>query len=82
MKSIRPVQISGIGCYVPERVLTNHDLSKIVEHLGRMDPPENQPESQNAASSTKARQPPTWPSRLYAGYAASLRIKIRTRLNC
>ena len=31
MKSIRPVQISGIGCYVPERVLTNHDLSKIVD---------------------------------------------------
>ena len=31
MKSVRPVQISGIGCYVPERVLTNHDLSKIVD---------------------------------------------------
>jgi len=31
MKSVRPVQISGIGCYVPERVLTNHDLSEIVD---------------------------------------------------
>ena len=31
MKSVRPVQISGVGCYVPDRVLTNHDLSKMVD---------------------------------------------------
>jgi 3-oxoacyl-[acyl-carrier-protein] synthase-3 len=31
MKLLRPVQISGIGCYVPDRVLTNQDLEKMVE---------------------------------------------------
>ena len=31
MKSLRPVQISGVGCYVPDRVLTNQDLEKMVE---------------------------------------------------
>jgi 3-oxoacyl-[acyl-carrier-protein] synthase-3 len=28
---LRPVQISGVGCYVPDRVLTNHDLAKMVD---------------------------------------------------
>ena len=79
MKSIRPVQISGIGCYVPERVLTNHDLSKIVDTWTNGS--SREPESQNAASSTKARQPPTWPSKLCAGCAPHCRW-IRTRLNC
>ena len=31
MKSVNPVQISGVGCYVPDRVLTNHDLAEIVD---------------------------------------------------
>lgn len=31
MKSVRPVQISGVGSYVPERLLTNYDLEKLVE---------------------------------------------------
>lgn len=31
MKAVRPVQISGVGCYVPERLLTNRDLEKLVE---------------------------------------------------
>ncbi len=31
MKLDRPVQISGIGCYVPDRILTNHDLEKVVD---------------------------------------------------
>ena len=31
MNSVRPVQISGVGCYVPDRVLTNHDLSRMVD---------------------------------------------------
>ncbi|MEW5978387.1 MAG: beta-ketoacyl-ACP synthase III [Acidobacteriota bacterium] len=31
MTSGKPVQISGIGCYVPERVLTNEDLEKMVD---------------------------------------------------
>jgi 3-oxoacyl-[acyl-carrier-protein] synthase-3 len=31
MKPVVPVQISGIGCYVPDKVLTNHDLEKIVD---------------------------------------------------
>lgn len=30
MRSVNPVQISGVGCYVPERRLTNLDLEKIV----------------------------------------------------
>jgi 3-oxoacyl-[acyl-carrier-protein] synthase-3 len=30
MKALRPVQISGVGCYVPEKLLTNQDLEKIV----------------------------------------------------
>jgi 3-oxoacyl-[acyl-carrier-protein] synthase III len=30
-KAIRLVQISGVGCYVPDRVLTNHDLSTMVD---------------------------------------------------
>lgn len=28
---MRKVKISALGCYVPERVLTNHDLEKMVE---------------------------------------------------
>jgi 3-oxoacyl-[acyl-carrier-protein] synthase-3 len=28
---VRKVKISALGCYVPERVLTNHDLEKMVE---------------------------------------------------
>ena len=31
MKPLRPVQISGVGCYVPHRVLTNQDLEKMVD---------------------------------------------------
>lgn len=31
MKSVCPVQISGVGCYVPEHILTNHDLSRMVD---------------------------------------------------
>lgn len=31
MKLGRPVQLSGIGCYVPDRILTNHDLEKMVD---------------------------------------------------
>jgi 3-oxoacyl-[acyl-carrier-protein] synthase-3 len=31
MKAVRPVQISGVGCYVPERLLTNQDLEKLVD---------------------------------------------------
>jgi len=31
MRSVSPVQISGVGCYVPERRLTNLDLEKIVD---------------------------------------------------
>ena len=27
----KAVGILGLGCYVPEKVLTNHDLEKIVE---------------------------------------------------
>ena len=27
----RPVSITGLGCYVPERVLTNDDLAKVVD---------------------------------------------------
>jgi 3-oxoacyl-[acyl-carrier-protein] synthase-3 len=27
----RPISITGLGCYVPERVLTNDELSKLVE---------------------------------------------------
>jgi 3-oxoacyl-[acyl-carrier-protein] synthase-3 len=30
MRSLRSVQISGVGCYVPERVLSNSDLEKMV----------------------------------------------------
>jgi 3-oxoacyl-[acyl-carrier-protein] synthase-3 len=30
MKAVRPVQISGVGCYVPERLLTNQDLERMV----------------------------------------------------
>jgi 3-oxoacyl-[acyl-carrier-protein] synthase-3 len=30
MRVLRPVQISGVGCYVPEKLLTNQDLEKIV----------------------------------------------------
>jgi 3-oxoacyl-[acyl-carrier-protein] synthase-3 len=28
---VRKVKVSSLGCYVPERVLTNHDLEKLVE---------------------------------------------------
>jgi 3-oxoacyl-[acyl-carrier-protein] synthase III len=31
MKLGRLVQLSGIGCYVPDRILTNHDLEKMVD---------------------------------------------------
>jgi 3-oxoacyl-[acyl-carrier-protein] synthase III len=31
MPAVRPVRISGTGSYVPERILTNADLEKIVE---------------------------------------------------
>jgi 3-oxoacyl-[acyl-carrier-protein] synthase III len=31
MQPVRPVQISGVACYVPDRVLTNHDLSRMVD---------------------------------------------------
>ena len=31
MKSVHSVQISGVGCYVPDRVLTNHDLAEMVD---------------------------------------------------
>ncbi len=31
MKQVCPVQISGVGCYVPDRVLSNHDLSQMVD---------------------------------------------------
>ncbi len=31
MKPVLPVQISGVGCYVPERVLDNYELEKLVE---------------------------------------------------
>jgi 3-oxoacyl-[acyl-carrier-protein] synthase-3 len=31
MKSVCQVQISGVGCYVPDRILTNQDLSRIVD---------------------------------------------------
>ena len=31
MKTVRRVKISGLGTYVPPRVLTNHDLEKLVE---------------------------------------------------
>jgi 3-oxoacyl-[acyl-carrier-protein] synthase-3 len=31
MKCVRPVEISGVGCYVPDRILTNHDLSRMVD---------------------------------------------------
>jgi 3-oxoacyl-[acyl-carrier-protein] synthase-3 len=31
MTLVRPVQISGVGCYVPERLLTNQDLEKMVD---------------------------------------------------
>ncbi len=31
MSLVRPVQISGVGCYVPERLLTNQDLEKMVD---------------------------------------------------
>jgi 3-oxoacyl-[acyl-carrier-protein] synthase-3 len=31
MKPVLPVQISGVGCYVPERILDNHELEKLVE---------------------------------------------------
>jgi 3-oxoacyl-[acyl-carrier-protein] synthase III len=31
MQPVRPVQISGVGCYVPDSVLTNHDLSRMVD---------------------------------------------------
>jgi 3-oxoacyl-[acyl-carrier-protein] synthase-3 len=27
----RPISITGLGCYVPERVMTNHELAAIVE---------------------------------------------------
>jgi 3-oxoacyl-[acyl-carrier-protein] synthase-3 len=27
----RPISITGLGCHVPERVLTNHDLAKMVD---------------------------------------------------
>ena len=27
----RPISITGLGCYVPERVLTNHDLAQMVD---------------------------------------------------
>ena len=27
----RPVSITGLGCYVPDRVLTNHDLAELVD---------------------------------------------------
>jgi 3-oxoacyl-[acyl-carrier-protein] synthase III len=27
----RPVSITGLGCYVPDRVLTNHDLAEMVD---------------------------------------------------
>ena len=26
-----PISITGLGCYVPERVVTNHELAGIVE---------------------------------------------------
>ncbi|MDE2756170.1 MAG: ketoacyl-ACP synthase III [Acidobacteriota bacterium] len=31
MRSACPVQISGVGCHVPERLLTNKDLEKMVD---------------------------------------------------
>jgi 3-oxoacyl-[acyl-carrier-protein] synthase-3 len=31
MKSVRPVQISGVGCYVPDRILTNQELESMVD---------------------------------------------------
>ena len=31
MQPVRPVQISGVGCHVPDCVLTNHDLSRMVD---------------------------------------------------
>jgi 3-oxoacyl-[acyl-carrier-protein] synthase-3 len=31
MRSACPVQISGVGCHVPERLLTNQDLEKMVD---------------------------------------------------
>jgi 3-oxoacyl-[acyl-carrier-protein] synthase-3 len=31
MKLGRLVQLSGIGCYVPDRILSNHDLEKMVD---------------------------------------------------
>jgi 3-oxoacyl-[acyl-carrier-protein] synthase III len=31
MQPVRPVQISGVACYVPDCVLTNHDLSRMVD---------------------------------------------------
>jgi 3-oxoacyl-[acyl-carrier-protein] synthase-3 len=27
----RPISITGLGCFVPERVMTNHDLAKLVD---------------------------------------------------
>ncbi len=27
----RPISITGLGCYVPDRVLTNHDLAELVD---------------------------------------------------
>ena len=31
MSKIYAAGILGIGCYVPEKILTNHDLEKMVE---------------------------------------------------
>ena len=36
-KSGRTVSIIGTGSYLPERILTNRDLEKIVETSDRMD---------------------------------------------
>ena len=34
----RPISITGLGCHVPERVVTNDELAAIVDDLGRVDP--------------------------------------------
>ena len=58
---MRKVKISALGCYVPPRVLTNHDLEKMVETNNQWILERTGIAS--GTSPTPAWPPPTWPSR-------------------
>jgi len=55
-RPVRGATIVGTGMYVPERVLTNFDLEKMVDTSGSS----SAPEFASAASRRTTRPRPTW----------------------